>query len=156
MPRPKKKPPSAPHAWIAEHGLTLVQVLSVEEAKDWRDRWRRIYARATKQKTGRWVNGGYDWHSFSFEHTKSVDLEAAKEHYRERRDTRLILLPDGHGSGRAEGLIVEGPPPDLGRTDYLVFPPNLDWTMAFTHEDGWLGPYYSCRDWVDDRGSTED
>ena len=22
------------------------------------------------------------------------------------------------------------------------------WTMAFTHEDGWLGPYFSTREWV--------
>lgn len=27
--------------------------------------------------------------------------------------------------------------------DYCVFPANLAWTMAFTHEDGWLGPYFA-------------
>lgn len=27
--------------------------------------------------------------------------------------------------------------------DFYVFPSNLAWTMAFTHEDGWLGPYFA-------------
>ena len=27
--------------------------------------------------------------------------------------------------------------------DYYVCPPTLAWTMVFTHEDGWLGPYFA-------------
>jgi hypothetical protein len=32
--------------------------------------------------------------------------------------------------------------------DIYVWPNGLDWTMAFTHEDGWLGPYFSRREWI--------
>jgi hypothetical protein len=28
-------------------------------------------------------------------------------------------------------------------TDSYVCPPNLAWTMAFTHKDGWLGPSFA-------------
>ena len=28
-------------------------------------------------------------------------------------------------------------------SDWYVFPENFAWTMAFTHEDGWLGPYFA-------------
>jgi hypothetical protein len=28
-------------------------------------------------------------------------------------------------------------------SDYYVFPPDFAWTMAFTHEAGWLGPYFA-------------
>jgi hypothetical protein len=28
-------------------------------------------------------------------------------------------------------------------TDSYVCPPTRAWTMAFTHEDGWLGPYFA-------------
>jgi len=28
-------------------------------------------------------------------------------------------------------------------SDWFVFPPNLAWTMAFTHEDGWIGPLFA-------------
>lgn len=33
--------------------------------------------------------------------------------------------------------------------DCLVFPPNFAWTMAFTHEDGWLGPFFATHPNVD-------
>ena len=39
--------------------------------------------------------------------------------------------------------------------DAYVFPPDLAWTMVFTHEDGWLGPYFSRATWVD-KPPTED
>jgi hypothetical protein len=32
--------------------------------------------------------------------------------------------------------------------DVLVWPEDLSWTMAFTHEEGWLGPYYCRREWI--------
>ena len=28
-------------------------------------------------------------------------------------------------------------------SDFYVFPKNMAWTMAFTHEDGWIGSYFA-------------
>jgi len=34
-------------------------------------------------------------------------------------------------------------PESCNLSDYYVFPENLAWTMAFTHEEGWMGPYFA-------------
>lgn len=43
----------------------------------------------------------------------------------------------------AELITTNQRPENCSLADYYVFPPNLAWTMAFTHEDGWLGPYFA-------------
>ncbi len=35
-------------------------------------------------------------------------------------------------------------PQNYNYKDCYVFPVNMAWTMAFTHEEGWLGPYFAC------------
>ena len=44
--------------------------------------------------------------------------------------------------------------PDLTalQLDAYVFPESLQWTMAFTHESGVHGPFFTRRDWcrIDD------
>ena len=148
MPRPKKNADPKHPGWLEGFGLRMVSALSKEETRNWRERWRRTFAVTTKQDTGRWVNGGYDWHTFSFEHAKSVAGPEAKAEYLAQPCERFVLIPDGHGSRTESGFVVEGPHPDLGGRDMLVVPEDLQWTMAFTHEDGWLGPYFCLRDWV--------
>jgi hypothetical protein len=32
---------------------------------------------------------------------------------------------------------------NVGSATTLIFPQNLAWTMAFTHEDGWIGPFFA-------------
>lgn len=47
-------------------------------------------------------------------------------------------------------MIVGGRLPDFRSLydDIYVWPDGLEWTMAFTHEDNYLGPYFSRREWV--------
>jgi hypothetical protein len=40
-------------------------------------------------------------------------------------------------------VVTDALPKNCNLMDYFVFPTNLAWTMAFTHEDGWLGPYFA-------------
>lgn len=139
------------------------------------ERWRRVYARALHERTGKWQINGFDWHVFSFEHATAEEGSAALEDYRLQRASALLVLPeDGrlpafqlngeYGPrratkhlGRAAGQGQERPPkraldgaalPDFTGTalDVLVFPPDLAWTMAFTHEaDASLeiGPFFA-------------
>lgn len=44
---------------------------------------------------------------------------------------------------RDEAFETDVRPESSSFLDFLVFPRNLAWTMAFTHEDGWLGPYFA-------------
>ena len=45
---------------------------------------------------------------------------------------------------RTEGLITDLRPTTALIADYLVCPLNWAWTMAFTHEDEDLGPYFAA------------
>ena len=42
-----------------------------------------------------------------------------------------------------EAVITDQKPTSCSFSDYYIFPKNLAWTMAFTHEDGWLGPFFA-------------
>jgi len=55
-----------------------------------------------------------------------------------RKSDYVVLSND-----RQVVFITDQRPETCSLTDYYVFPPNLAWTMAFTHEDGWLGPYFA-------------
>lgn len=39
-------------------------------------------------------------------------------------------------------IVVDTLPISCNHSDYYIFPTNMAWTMAFTHEEGWLGPYF--------------
>ena len=134
-------------AWASD-STVVEQWLSREDADAWRDRWRRVYAAPTKRATGRWANGGYDWHGFSYEYAASISLERAKAAYGDLEPGRFIVLPDGASKREVFGVVGLGVLPMLSYSDNLVFPPDLAWTMAFTHEDDWLGPYFSRREWI--------
>jgi len=148
MGRAKKREKGVARCAWASDSTVVEQGLSREEAAAWRDRWRRVYAAPTKRVTGRWANGGYDWHGFSFEYAASVSLERAKAAYGELAPGPFIVLPDGPSNRDALGVVGHGVLPMLSGSDNLVFSPDLAWTMAFTHEDDWLGPYFSRREWI--------
>lgn len=79
------------------------------------------------------------WHVFSYERYPSVSLDAALAEYRRHPASEYLILTND----QREGLITDLRPDDVSTADYLVCPRNWAWTMAFTHEDGWLGPYFA-------------
>lgn len=46
-------------------------------------------------------------------------------------------------NNRSSALLTNTLPEYCDAQDFYVFPTNLAWTMAFTHEDGWLSPYFA-------------
>ncbi len=104
--------------------------------------WREAYARALHTLTGKWSRDGFDWHVFSFEHTPASSGTRALEAYRAERPEVLIVIPQ-FKKFPAVRLHVQVLP-EFPRTDVYVFPENLSWTLAFTHEQSsGLGPYFS-------------
>jgi hypothetical protein len=122
--------------------------LTLEQTESLRDAWRRIYARPLKRSLGVWHRGRYDWHVFSYGDTHALDRADALNAYHAEKCTELFVLPnDKHEL--ACRITTKRPPALEGAADVYVFPPDLSWTMVFTHEDGWLGPYFSRAAWVD-------
>jgi hypothetical protein len=79
------------------------------------------------------------WHVFSFERYPSISRAAAVAEYERHGAPEYAVL----SNDKDEGLITDLRPISASIADYLVCPLNLAWTMAFTHEDDCLGPYFA-------------
>jgi hypothetical protein len=101
-----------------------------------------------KRVHGVWHRGKYEWHVFSFGDTFALALDSAREAYLAQPRSELVIIPnDKKYTGLRTAMI---PVPSLdGEADIYISPPSLAWTMAYTHEDGWCGPYFSRAEWVD-------
>jgi len=128
---------------LVEQGVEFVVLAQAER---WRhqQRWRECYCTEVKARTGKWTYKGRDWHAFSFGFARCwLDTKALNAYTAYSADDFLIIAETGEGSALRCRAAA---PPDLSsiRAEFYVFPPDLDWTMVFTHE----GPIFSKRDWV--------
>jgi len=126
------------HSFVERLSLkagSLLQTFSQTETKEWEARWRAVYA-ANGDVPGL---GKYLWHTFSYAAYPSVSGNDAEQGYAEHRREEVIVL----SNDRKTALRVAEPPVSDWVMDFYVFPPDLTWTMAFTHEDGRLGPYFA-------------
>lgn len=114
---------------------SILQTYSKAEAQEWVQRWRGVFA-AGAAAPGM---AQYLWHTFSWDAYPSVSGEDAERLYSEHRHSEVIVL----SNDRKTALRVDTPPVADWVFDFYVFPSDLAWTMAFTHEDGWLGPYFA-------------
>jgi hypothetical protein len=126
-----------------------VEVLSEADAKKLSLRWLDAYSKPVKQKTGSWVFNGFLWHAFSFEFSPARQGAEALCLYALERKRELIVLQEPDHVPAAAWL-RELPAPDLSALglDLYVFPESLRWTMAFTHEQPEIGPFYSRSEWL--------
>ena len=111
--------------------------------------WRHVYACWLHITTGKWTYRSYDWHVFSYKHAPAVARDKAVFTYTSLSPPpRFIICPHDERLPALE--ILDGLLPDFHNSglDIYVWPDSLDWTMAFTHEDGWFGPYFSRREWI--------
>mgnify|MGYP001439648782 CR=1 FL=1 len=109
--------------------------LSEPEVKELVERWLEIFG---KDRQGANTKA-YLWHVFSSDRYPSVSGTAALNEYRFQKACEYIVL----SNDRDDAFTTEVLPEKCSFSDFYVFPPNLAWTMAFTHEDGWLGPYFA-------------
>lgn len=110
---------------------------------------RRYSADEARALAARWLEafGGhgapntdnYMWHVLSFQAHPAVSLKEAEAEYLCHDATTFIVL----SNDRDAALETDRRPIECNESDFYVFPPNMAWTMAVTHEDGWLGPYFA-------------
>ncbi len=81
----------------------------------------------------------YLWHVFSSGRIPCSSGEKARRNYAAEICCEFVILSNDLKKAVGTDIKPEKPP----FSDCYVFPPNLAWTMAFTHEDGWLGPYFA-------------
>jgi hypothetical protein len=125
------------------------ELIPIRKRHQFLQEWRHVYAVGLHSATGKWTYLGFDWHVFSYNHARALAREKALFAYRAlSAPPRLIICPHDERLPAIE--IVGASMPDFYNSglDIYVWPPDLAWTMAFTHEDGWLGPYFSQREWI--------
>ena len=81
----------------------------------------------------------YLWHIFSAARYPCVAGPAAVQEYQQQLAQEYVVLANDGKTAFSTNLL----PSKADFADYYVFPKNLAWTMAFTHEDGQLGPYFA-------------
>jgi hypothetical protein len=113
----------------------LVRLLSEEEAaqlvKLWISTFRGAYKGLKDEQ--------FLWHIFSGGGYPATEGDEALKQYSTQLGTEFIVL----SNDRKVAFVTDQLPESVSLYDYYVFPPNLAWTMAFTHEAGWLGPYFA-------------
>ncbi|WP_164503541.1 DUF4275 family protein [Pleionea sediminis] len=113
----------------------VIRVYNEAETREIEANWIRVYC---KDKSGANIKA-YHWHIFSFKKYLAVEGEEAEKEYLSRLEPEYIILPnDGELA-----IVTNELPKSCSLSDYLVFPKNMSWTMARTHEEGWLGPYFA-------------
>jgi hypothetical protein len=79
------------------------------------------------------------WHIFSANKYPNVAGAEALVQYKQQEESQFVVL----SNDRKVAFATDVRPEECSLSDFYVFPENLAWTMAFTHEDGWLGPYFA-------------
>jgi hypothetical protein len=113
----------------------VIRRLTPEECQEFGRQWELAYP---ADRDGIHVEQ-FMWHVFSFGRYPSVSRAAALAEYKEEQAPKYLVL----ANDRDEGLITDKRPTTATIADYLVCPLNWAWTMAFTHEDEDLGPYFA-------------
>lgn len=97
--------------------------------------WLDVYGRDRQGVDAR----AYMWHIFSSGRYPALEGEQALAEYGRQICCEFVIL----SNDLDEAYLADSRPEDRPFSDFYVFPPNLAWTMAFTHEEGWLGPYFA-------------
>jgi hypothetical protein len=120
------------------------------------DRWRHTFAQSVRGATGQFTHLGFDWHAFSYSFVHALQGDAARAEYRSRQRRQRFLVLDG--PTMTAGFACESetlPSFDRAGVDVYVVPEDFSWTMVFTHEGDWLGPYFTTADWARTRVPAE-
>jgi hypothetical protein len=117
-----------------EPGVVL-RVLSAVEASALADAWLEVFAKHRRGANTK----AYLWHTFSANRYPSITGKEALAQYEQQIASEYIVL----SNERDLAFVTDKRPTKSYLSDWYVFPVNFAWTMAFTHEDGWLGPYFA-------------
>jgi hypothetical protein len=79
------------------------------------------------------------WHIFSGARYPTLSGNIAWVEYEKQIAPEYVVL----SNDRKTSFVTDLLPATANMSDWYVFPVNLAWTMAFTHEAGWLGPYFA-------------
>ncbi len=113
----------------------ILKIFDRVESKEIERKWMSTFC---KNQQG-FNTKAYKWHIFSGGGYPSVAGEEAQKAYESHVSAKYIVMANDGESA----ILTDLRPTNLNYQDIYVFPQNMAWTMAFTHEEGWLGPYFA-------------
>ena len=123
------------------HGLEIepqgeLQVLPSEEAQKLEDTWEAILFSKVRFRSKK--EGILEALSERYPSLSGNEATQLYEAHRSLEYVVLDLAPAGKGAG-----ISLNKPEDVNCSEYCVFPPNMAWIYACTHEGDWWGPFFA-------------
>ena len=103
----------------------------------WRD---MFWSRAREAGLTRGHNQ-FQWNAFTIGGCPAIRGNRALAEYERQRLAEYIVWSENPEVPmyRCAG----GNPPVFSGNDVHVFPVDIAWSMSFTHEDGWVGPFFA-------------
>ncbi len=113
----------------------VLQILDEEEADLVIQDWLRAFA---SKRSGCRIKD-FKWHLFSGGFYEAEEGGKAEAAYLSHVAENYLVIDNDE----SVVFLTDQRPEKVDLSDYYVCPRNMAWTMAFTHEDGWLGPYFA-------------
>jgi len=118
-------------------------------------KWRDVYSAQMKTQKGGWGDDNYEWNTFAQNYAVNKKGARARALYHDipwKDSVLYVVLEDANGIAwkcypkRLPDFSLELS--NIGCIDLYVFPEDLSWTMAFTHEESIdMGPYFAMKEW---------
>jgi hypothetical protein len=116
--------------------------LDVARKQELETLWNLVFASEMKKRHGVSVYLGYRWHGYSYQLHPCLSGQAALEEYLRQRPAPFFIFNEPMTlCCRCQGATY----PDLTnlRDDLYVVHHELRWSMAFTHEQPYIGPFFA-------------
>lgn len=115
--------------------MEIIETLNKKDSGEIEAKWMEVFC---KNNLGLNTTD-YRWHIFSGGGCPSFEADEAENMYSNHGAESYYVM---FNNASTIDLVKEKPV-DLNYQDVYIFPKNMAWIMAFTHEEGWLGPYFA-------------
>ena len=120
------------------------RALDVSEARQLSQAWLSAFCPLVKETTGKWIKDGFRWHAYSFEIQPCRHGLKALDAYRSQVAEPFFVFDEPCRSAY-ECTASELPDFSDYSDEVYVCAHDFQWSMAFTHEQPDLGPYFAVR-----------
>ena len=128
-----------------ERNTTEFESLTSEQREEVEKRWLRVYAANVKKQTGIWIYGGFKWHGFSCNYERAADGQGALQKYQENWPAPFFVF-DEKVTWAFRCVAAQYPDFSEFGDDIYVVHHNMKWTMVFTHEQPYPGPFFATKE----------
>ena len=124
---------------IEELEIENYEIIKGEKALRIAHKWLSIFYPEKTSFKGILRGKTYMWDLLKCEH----DREEALGIYKIHDSPKYVVMEDCFGHDDQVVYITKHKPENNNELlDFHVYPTNFAWSMAFTHEDGWIGPKF--------------